>query len=195
MQDAASQVAALLSGAAPGETVADICAGAGGKTLALAAMMQNQGRLVAHDTDRFRLRPIFERLQRAGVTNCEVISAQDQGKLEAAAPFDCVVIDAPCSGSGAWRRKPDAKWRLTETQLDKRSRISAKSLKRDSDWSAPADAWSTLHAPCWRRRTPPRWQISCSAIPAAGSFRTRINGAARSAANRLSLPMVRRTPC
>ena len=130
VQDAASQVAALLSGAAPGETVADICAGAGGKTLALAAMMQNQGRLVAHDTDRFRLRPIFERLQRAGVTNCEVISAQDQGKLEAAAPFDCVVIDAPCSGSGAWRRKPDAKWRLTETQLDKRLKDQRQVLEK-----------------------------------------------------------------
>ena len=123
----ASQVAALLSGAAPGETVADICAGAGGKTLALAAMMQNEGRLVAHDTDRFRLRPIFERLQRAGVTNCEVISAQDQGKLEAAAPFDCVVIDAPCSGSGSWRRKPDAKWRLTRNAARQASQGSAPS--------------------------------------------------------------------
>jgi 16S rRNA (cytosine967-C5)-methyltransferase len=101
-------------------SVADICAGAGGKTLALAALMQNEGRLLAHDLDRFRLRPIFERLTRAGVTNCEVISAQDKGKLDAAGPFDCVVIDAPCSGSGSWRRKPDAKWRLTRKQLDQR---------------------------------------------------------------------------
>ncbi len=119
VQDAASQVAALLSGAAPGETVADICAGAGGKTLALAAMMQNRGRLVAHDTDRFRLRPIFERLTRAGVTNVEVLAAQDGGKLGDNS-FDCVLIDAPCSGSGAWRRKPDGKWRLTEKQLQQR---------------------------------------------------------------------------
>ena len=81
VQDAGSQVAALLSGVGPGSSVADICAGAGGKTLALAAMMKNEGRLVAHDLDRFRLRPIFERLTRAGVTNCEVISAQDKGKL------------------------------------------------------------------------------------------------------------------
>jgi 16S rRNA (cytosine967-C5)-methyltransferase len=117
IQDAGSQVAALLSGAKPGETVADICAGAGGKTLALAAMMENQGKLVAHDTDRFRLRPIFDRLTRAGVTNCEVLSAQDGDKLDAAGPFDCVLVDAPCSGSGAWRRKPDAKWRITEKQL------------------------------------------------------------------------------
>lgn len=120
VQDAGSQVAALLSGVRPGSSVADICAGAGGKTLALAALMKNEGRLVAHDLDRFRLRPIFERLTRAGVTNCEVISAQDKGKLESAGPFDTVVIDAPCSGTGSWRRKPDAKWRFTRKQLDQR---------------------------------------------------------------------------
>ena len=130
VQDAASQVAALLSGVKPGETVADICAGAGGKTLALAAMMANEGQLVAHDADRFRLRPIFERLTRAGVTNCEVVSAQDQGKLEAAGPFDCVLIDAPCSGSGSWRRKPDAKWRLTEKQLTQRLKDQRQVLEK-----------------------------------------------------------------
>jgi 16S rRNA (cytosine967-C5)-methyltransferase len=119
IQDAASQVAALLSGASPGESVADICAGAGGKTLALAAMMKNEGKLIAHDADRHRLRPIFERLTRAGVANVEVVAAQDGGKL-AEKSFDCVVIDAPCSGSGAWRRKPDAKWRLTDKQLQQR---------------------------------------------------------------------------
>lgn len=130
VQDAASQVAALLSGAAPGERVADICAGAGGKTLALAAMMRNEGKLVAHDVDRFRLRPIFERLTRAGITNCEVISAQEQAKMDAAGPFDCVVIDAPCSGSGSWRRKPDAKWRLTQKQLDQRLKDQAQVLEK-----------------------------------------------------------------
>ncbi len=130
VQDAGSQVAALLSGAKPGETVADICAGAGGKTLALAAMMNNEGRLVAHDTDRFRLRPIFDRLTRAGVTNCDVVSAQEQGRLDASGPFDCVVIDAPCSGSGAWRRKPDAKWRLTQKQLDQRLKDQAQVLEK-----------------------------------------------------------------
>ena len=120
VQDAGSQVAALLSGAKPGETIADICSGAGGKTLALAAMMQNKGRLIAHDSDRHRLRPIFERLQRAGVENVEVIAADEGGKLVGFGGFDCVLIDAPCSGSGAWRRKPDAKWRLTQKQLQQR---------------------------------------------------------------------------
>jgi 16S rRNA (cytosine967-C5)-methyltransferase len=130
IQDAGSQVAAMLSGVKPGEKVADICAGAGGKTLALAAMMKNEGRLVAHDTDRFRLRPIFDRLTRAGVTNCDVISAQEGGKLEAAGPFDCVVIDAPCSGSGSWRRKPDAKWRFTQKQLDQRLKDQRQVLEK-----------------------------------------------------------------
>ena len=130
IQDAASQVAALLSGAKPGESVADICAGAGGKTLALAALMQNQGRLIAHDTDRHRLRPIFERLARAGATTVTVISAEDGAKLEDAAPFDCVVIDAPCSGSGAWRRKPDAKWRLTHKQLEQRLKDQRQVLEK-----------------------------------------------------------------
>lgn len=129
VQDAGSQVAALLSGVQPGMSVADICAGAGGKTLALAALMKNEGTLIAHDLDRFRLRPIFERLTRAGVTNCEVISAQDKGKLQSRGPFDCIVIDAPCSGSGSWRRKPDAKWRLTPKQFAQRIKDQAQVLE------------------------------------------------------------------
>jgi 16S rRNA (cytosine967-C5)-methyltransferase len=140
VQDAGSQLAALLSGAAPGMSIADICAGAGGKTLALAALMKNEGRLVAHDLDRFRLRPIFERLTRAGVTNCEVISAQDKGKLDAAGPFDCVVIDAPCSGSGSWRRKPDAKWRLTRKQFDQRLKDQAAVLEKGHALAKPGGA-------------------------------------------------------
>ena len=137
VQDAASQVAALLSGVMPGDNVADICAGAGGKTLALAALMQNEGKLVAHDADRFRLRPIFELLTRAGVSNCEVIAAQDKGRLEAEGPYDCVLIDAPCSGSGAWRRKPDAKWRLTQKQLDQRLKDQALVLDKGAGLVRP----------------------------------------------------------
>ena len=130
VQDAASQVAALMSGAKPGEMVADICAGAGGKTLALAAMMQNQGRLYAHDSDRHRLRPIFERLRRSGAENVEVIAADEGGKLAKAGGFDCVLIDAPCSGSGSWRRKPDAKWRLTAHQLAQRIKDQRQVLEK-----------------------------------------------------------------
>ena len=146
VQDTGSQVAALLSGVQPGMSVADICAGAGGKTLALAAMMNNEGKLVAHDLDRFRLRPIFERLTRAGVANCDVISAQDKGKLEAAGPFDCVVIDAPCSGSGSWRRKPDTKWRLTEKQFLQRQKDQALVLEKGYALAKPGG--SILYITC-----------------------------------------------
>ncbi len=121
IQDEASQIAALMTGAKAGEQVADICAGAGGKTLALAAMMANKGQIHAHDADRYRLRPIFERLQRAGARNVQVIGADEGDRLAAlAGRLDCVLIDAPCTGSGSWRRKPDAKWRLTERQLVQR---------------------------------------------------------------------------
>jgi 16S rRNA (cytosine967-C5)-methyltransferase len=119
VQDTASQIAAALSAVQPGETVADICAGAGGKTLALAALMQNKGRLVAHDVDKHRLRPIFERIMRAGATCVEVVSAENVASLEEGG-FDCVVVDAPCSGTGTWRRKPETKWKLSRNTLDVR---------------------------------------------------------------------------
>jgi len=121
VQDTASQIAAALSNVQPGEQVADMCAGAGGKTLALAALMKNQGRLVAHDVDRHRLRPIFERAMRAGATCIDVVAA-DQVSTLVEKSFDCVVIDAPCSGTGAWRRKPETKWKLTRKTLDQRMR-------------------------------------------------------------------------
>lgn len=120
VQDSASQLAALLSGVSADEKVADICAGAGGKTLALAAMMGNKGTLIAHDQDRHRLRPIFERITRSGASMIEVVAADNKQRLTQAGPYDCVLIDAPCTGSGSWRRKPDAKWRLTEKQLQQR---------------------------------------------------------------------------
>lgn len=119
VQDTASQIAAALTGVKPGEQVADICAGAGGKTLALAALMENKGRLVAHDVDRHRLRPIFERVMRAGASCVEVVSA-DQSTAMKDESFDCVVVDAPCSGTGTWRRKPEIKWKLTRKTLDVR---------------------------------------------------------------------------
>lgn len=121
VQDAASQAAALLVDAQPGMQVADICAGGGGKTLALAASMQNKGQLFAWDADRNRLKPIIARLNRAGVRNVQVIPADEVGKLdEHAGRFDRVLVDAPCTGSGSWRRKPDAKWRLTPESLENR---------------------------------------------------------------------------
>lgn len=130
VQDAASQIAALMSGAKPAEQVVDICAGAGGKTLAIAAMMLNKGRVVAYDADRHRLRPIFERITRAGATNIEVVAADEEAKLAGMGGFDCVLIDAPCSGSGSWRRKPDAKWRLADVQLKQRMKDQREVLEK-----------------------------------------------------------------
>ncbi len=121
VQDEASQIATRLSGARPKEQILDLCAGAGGKTLALASAMENTGQLYAYDADRMRLRPIFERLKRAGVRNAQVL---DPGNAEALAEFegkmDRVIVDAPCTGSGVWRRRPDAKWRLSPQMLEAR---------------------------------------------------------------------------
>jgi len=123
VQDQGSQIAALLVDARPGQDVLDLCAGAGGKTLALAAAMKGEGRIIAHDSDKTRLRPIFERLQRSGAKNVEVVAASDADALaEMAGRFDRVVIDAPCTGSGTWRRRPDAKWRLKPRNLEQRQK-------------------------------------------------------------------------
>ncbi|HEX2448095.1 MAG TPA: RsmB/NOP family class I SAM-dependent RNA methyltransferase [Methyloceanibacter sp.] len=121
VQDEGSQLATLLSGARPRQQIIDLCAGAGGKTLALAALMENSGQLYAYDTDRMRLRPIFERLKRAGVRNVQVLPAGDQDALaKLQGKMDLVLIDAPCTGSGVWRRRPDAKWRLSLQMLEAR---------------------------------------------------------------------------
>jgi 16S rRNA (cytosine967-C5)-methyltransferase len=118
IQDEGSQIAALLSGAGPRKQVLDLCAGAGGKTLALAALMQNTGQLYAYDADRHQLKPIFERIKRAGARNVQVLRAGDEAALDALGPrFDVVLADAPCTGSGTWRRRPDAKWRLKPDAL------------------------------------------------------------------------------
>src|SRR5690606_9985236 len=112
VQDEGSQIAALMAGAGPRKQVLDLAAGGGGKTLAFAAAMRNTGQVYAYDDDPHRLRPIFERLKRAGVRNAQVMAAGDTAALAALGPrFDVVFVDAPCTGTGAWRRRPDAKWR------------------------------------------------------------------------------------
>jgi 16S rRNA (cytosine967-C5)-methyltransferase len=118
VQDEASQIAVLLSGAGPRLQVLDLCAGSGGKTLGMAALMQNTGQIHAYDSDKLRLRPIFERLKRAGARNVQLLPAGELGALEGLrGKMDVVLADAPCSGSGVWRRRPDAKWRLTAEAL------------------------------------------------------------------------------
>ncbi len=123
VQDEGSQLAALAVGAAPGDTVIDLCAGAGGKTLALAAAMANRGRLIACDTDRGRLQAMPPRLARAGVDIVEGILLDPRRELDRLGDLvgtaDAVLVDAPCSGTGTWRRNPEARWRLTPQRLER----------------------------------------------------------------------------
>jgi 16S rRNA (cytosine967-C5)-methyltransferase len=130
VQDEGSQLAALLSAAKPGEQVIDLCAGAGGKTLALAAQMQGKGRLIATDHDKRQLAPIHERLSRAGVHNCDVRTpkGEDDALADIRASADLVLIDAPCTGTGTWRRNPDAKWRMRPGALEVRLKDQAEVL-------------------------------------------------------------------
>jgi len=119
IQDEGSQLIAALVGAAPGMRVVDWCAGAGGKTLALAAAMQNRGQIVACDVSEARLDGAVRRLRRAGVHNVErhLLTAGDKWAKRRAGAFDRVLVDAPCTGTGTWRRNPDARLRLTESDL------------------------------------------------------------------------------
>ena len=132
IQDEGSQLAALLAGAKPGEQVVDLCAGAGGKTLALAAAMENHGQLYATDSDKRRLAPIHDRLARAGARNVQVRTPKSVGNEldDLAGRIDLVLIDAPCTGIGTWRRNPDAKWRMRPGALEQRMKEQAAVLDR-----------------------------------------------------------------
>jgi 16S rRNA (cytosine967-C5)-methyltransferase len=119
IQDEGSQLVAALVDARPGMRVVDLCAGAGGKTLALAMTMQNRGQLVACDVSPARLEGAVQRLRRAGVHNVErhLLTIGDKWLKRRAGTFDRVLVDAPCTGTGTWRRNPDARLRLTEADL------------------------------------------------------------------------------
>ena len=136
VQDEGSQLAADLAGAAAGMQVLDYCAGAGGKTLALSAAMDNAGQIFAHDAEKQRLAPIFDRLRRAGARNVQTV-ASGKGLEPLQGRMDLVLVDAPCTGSGTWRRRPDAKWRLTERQLDVRRREQAAILGAAKEFVKP----------------------------------------------------------
>jgi len=122
VQDAGSQIIAAACEARSGMTVLDLCAGAGGKTLALASDMGGEGRLIAADTVRDRLARLVPRAQRAGATvETRLLNPNREAEVLAdlAAACDVVLVDAPCSGSGTWRRNPEARWRLTPERLDR----------------------------------------------------------------------------
>ena len=119
IQDEGSQLIAAITDARPGMKVVDWCAGAGGKTLALAGAMANRGQIVACDVSGSRLDGAVRRLRRAGVNNVErhLVAPGDKWAKRRAGSFDRVLVDAPCTGTGTWRRNPDARHRLTETDL------------------------------------------------------------------------------
>jgi len=121
VQDAGSQIVSLAARAQPGERIVDLCAGGGGKTLALAAAMRNEGHILATDIDRARLSRLAPRAEKAGVTIVETRLLDPKREAAALADWagtaDTVLIDAPCSGTGTWRRNPEARWRLTADRL------------------------------------------------------------------------------
>ncbi|HVR91591.1 MAG TPA: RsmB/NOP family class I SAM-dependent RNA methyltransferase [Novosphingobium sp.] len=132
VQDTGSQLACEAVGAKAGETVIDLCAGSGGKTLALAAAMDNRGILLACDSDRRRLSQLPPRAERAGATIIETLLLNPEAEataLEAQqGKADAVLVDAPCSGTGTWRRNPEARWRLNPKELAKLVALQARLL-------------------------------------------------------------------
>jgi len=123
VQDEGSQIVGMAAHAEPGMAVIDLCAGAGGKSLALASMMADRGSLLACDVDRGRLSRLPPRAERAGVSIIETRLMNPGREVEVLADWqaraDVVLIDAPCSGTGTWRRNPEARWRLTPERLDR----------------------------------------------------------------------------
>lgn len=121
VQDESSQIAALLCDVRPEHKIVDYCCGAGGKSLAMAYLLQNKGHIFAHDIEKKRLMALKPRMERLNVKNIELIDFLATSDKD----FDRFVLDAPCSGTGTWRRSPDAKYRLNQNMLDKLTVIQA----------------------------------------------------------------------
>jgi 16S rRNA (cytosine967-C5)-methyltransferase len=150
VQDEGSQLVTLACGAKPGMAVIDLCAGAGGKTLGLAAAMEDRGRIVASDTDRARLSRLMPRAERAGVTIVEPRLLDSNREADAFADCvgsaDLVVIDAPCSGTGTWRRNPEARWRLTPARIERLVALQARLLDIGATLAKPGG--TLVHIVC-----------------------------------------------
>lgn len=139
-QDEASQLAALICDAKPGMQVMDFCSGTGGKTLALAATMKNKGHIVACDISDVRLARSKIRLKRAGVENAERIklpAVDDKAMKKLYGKFHRVLVDAPCSGTGSWRRNPDVRWSTHAAELDELTALQASILERAARFVQP----------------------------------------------------------
>jgi 16S rRNA (cytosine967-C5)-methyltransferase len=144
VQDAGSQMIAAACQAQPGQRILDLCAGAGGKTLALAADMNGEGHLLACDTDRARLQRLEPRADVAGISNIQVrlLNPMQEGSMleDQVDLNDCVLVDAPCSGSGTWRRNPELRWRLTKPRLEAVIQLQARLLQLGSAFVKPGGA-------------------------------------------------------
>jgi 16S rRNA (cytosine967-C5)-methyltransferase len=138
IQDLGSQVAALAAGDVKHQQVLDLCAGGGGKTLALAAAMANTGQIYAYDSDARRLTDTVRRGERAGVRNLQVRTPLNKDPLKGLeGKMDTVFIDAPCTGTGSWRRHPDTKWRLTPEALERRQKDQDSVLDDGATYAKP----------------------------------------------------------
>ncbi|MEQ1890464.1 MAG: RsmB/NOP family class I SAM-dependent RNA methyltransferase [Alphaproteobacteria bacterium] len=137
VQDEGSQLAALLVCAQPGQQVVDLCAGGGGKSLAIAAVMQNRGQIHAFDAIAGRLKAMPDRMQRAGVHNVQIAGNAAPALTALKGRAHRVVLDVPCSGTGAWRRNPDAKWRLSAEALARHMAAQDAVLRQGADLAAP----------------------------------------------------------
>jgi 16S rRNA (cytosine967-C5)-methyltransferase len=152
VQDLGSQILCMLANATPGEQVIDLCAGAGGKSLAMGATMDNKGQIYALDIDARRLNRGRERVERAGIRNTQFHqltkynSTEERTLPELVDNMDMVFVDAPCSGSGAWRRHPDARWRLTPEQLATYNELQDQVLDRGARYVSPGSRM--IYATC-----------------------------------------------
>jgi 16S rRNA (cytosine967-C5)-methyltransferase len=173
VQDAGSQVAAAALAARPGETVVDLCAGAGGKTLALAADMVGAGRLIACDTDRARLSQLPPRSERAGAAvESRLLNpgAEAQGLADLVGQCDAVLIDAPCSGSGTWRRNPESRWRLTPQRLQRLVATQAMLIRLGTSLVKPGGR--LVYIVC--SLLPAEGEAQLAETPGLGPWRTRV---------------------
>jgi 16S rRNA (cytosine967-C5)-methyltransferase len=200
VQDEGSQLAALLADARPGMRVVDFCAGAGGKTLALAAAMNNRGHLIACDVSEKRLERATQRLRRAGISIVQrrvLSSERDKWVKRHAASFDRVFVDAPCTGTGTWRRNPDAKWRLAETDIAELTELQRSIIESAARLVAPGGR--LVYATCSFLREENEAQIErflagapdFAALPISSVWRTTIGGKPPSAGDVLRLTPAR----
>jgi 16S rRNA (cytosine967-C5)-methyltransferase len=200
VQDEGSQLAALLADARSGMRVVDFCAGAGGKTLALAAAMNNRGHLIACDVSEKRLERATQRLRRAGVSIVQrrvLTSERDKWVKRHAAGFDRVFVDAPCTGTGTWRRNPDAKWRLSENDIAELTELQHSILESAARLVAPGGR--LVYATCSFLREENEAQIErflagapdFAPLPIASVWRATIGGKPPSAGDVLRLTPAR----